>query len=137
MALCTWQRPLLENPNKSRAIYLAAQEVDFDNLVNLLLTISIKVNLPSCGMSRIVTTGDDHEVQESDFCAWSLVVAVRPWLERRRRHRLIEFRPLRPDFCGNLTICGSARIVFLCLGYPSFSEAVAHLPRQIPILDCG
>jgi len=88
-------------------------------------------------MSRIVTTGDDHEVQESDFCAWSLVVAVRPWLERRRRHRLIEFRPPRPDFCGNLTICGSARIVFLCLGYPSFNEAAALLPRQIPILDCG
>jgi len=94
---------------------LAAGEVDFDNLVNSLLTISIKVNVPLCGMSRIVTTGDDHEVQESDFGTWPLVVAVRPWLQRCRRNWLIEFRPFRPDFCGNLTVCGSARIVFLRL----------------------
>jgi hypothetical protein len=94
---------------------LAASEVDFDNLVNSLLTISIKVNVPGCGMSRIVTTGDDHEVQKSELDPWALVVAIRPWLERCWRNWLIEFRPFRPDFCGNLTICDSARIVFLRL----------------------
>ena len=69
-----------------------------DCLVNLLLTISIKVNLPVGGMSRIVTTGDDHEVQKGELDPGPLVVAIRSWLERSRRQRLSEFRPLRPDF---------------------------------------
>jgi hypothetical protein len=67
-------------------------------MVNLLLTISIKVNVPISDMSRRETTGDDHEVQESTPDPWSLVVAVRLRLERRRRHRLIEFRPFSADF---------------------------------------
>ena len=67
-------------------------------MVNKLLTISIKVNVLVSGMSRIETTGDEHEVQESELDPWPLVVAVRPWLERRRRQRLIEFRPFRPVF---------------------------------------
>ena len=66
-------------------------------------------------MSRIVSTGDDHEVQKGELDAWPLVVAVRPGLEWRRRHRLNEFRPFRPDFRGKLTIYGSAWIVFLRL----------------------
>jgi len=67
-------------------------------LVNLLLTISIKVNVPFCGMSRIVTTGDDHEEQESELDPGPLVVAVRQRLERCRRQRLSDFRSLRPDY---------------------------------------
>jgi hypothetical protein len=78
-------------------------------MVNSLLTILIKDNVPISGMSRRLTTGDDHEVQESAPDPWTLVVAVRLWLERRRRHWLIEFRPISAK---NQTICDSARIVF-------------------------
>ena len=60
-------------------------------MVNPLLTISIKVNVPQCGTSRIVTTGDEHEVQKGELDPWPLVVAFRLRLERRRRQRLIEF----------------------------------------------
>jgi hypothetical protein len=66
-------------------------------------------------MSRFVTTGDEHEVQESELDPWTLVVAVRPGLEWRWRQRLNEFRLKTPDFRGKLTICGSAWIVFLHL----------------------
>jgi hypothetical protein len=69
-------------------------------MVNSLLTISIKVNVLVSDMSRRMTTGDDHEVQKGEPDAWPLVVAVRPWLERRWRHRLIEFRPFTADFSG-------------------------------------
>ena len=81
-------------------------------MVNSLLTISLKVNVPDCGMSRRETTGDDHEVQESELDPGPLVLAIRSWLERSRRQRLNEFRPFRPDFCEILTVCDSARIVF-------------------------
>jgi hypothetical protein len=70
-------------------------------LVNLLLTILIKVNVPVSDTSRLLTTGDDHEVQESSPDPWSLVVAVWLRLERRRRKRLIEHRPLAADFSEN------------------------------------
>ena len=71
-------------------------------MVNLLLTISIKVNVPPCGMSRIVTTGDDHEVQKGEHDPRPLVLAVRPWLERCRRHWLNEFRPEKAGFSRKL-----------------------------------
>jgi hypothetical protein len=61
-------------------------------LVNTLLTISIKVNVPVSDVSRLLTTGDDHEEQESDSDPrWPLVLAVRPWLEWGWRQRLIKF----------------------------------------------
>ena len=85
-------------------------------MVNSLLTISIKVNVPISDMSRVVTTGDDHEVQKGEHGPWASELASRLRLGFRRRQRLTEFRPFRPDFRGNLTICGSARIVFLHLG---------------------
>jgi hypothetical protein len=68
-------------------------EVSLDHLVNVLLTISIRVNVPVIGMFCRVTTGDDHEVQESEPYSWPLELAVRSWLERRGRQRLIELRP--------------------------------------------
>jgi hypothetical protein len=70
-------------------------------VVNLLLTISIKVNVPVSDVSRLLTTGDDHEVQASSPDPRSLVVAVRLWLERHRRLWLIEHRPSAADFCEN------------------------------------
>ena len=69
-----------------------------NTVVNLLLTILIKVNVLVSDTSRLLTTGDDHEVQESSPDPWSLVVAVRLRLERRRRKRLIELRPFAADF---------------------------------------
>jgi len=95
-------------------------------MVNSLLTISIKVNVPVSDMSRVVTTGDDHEVQKGELDPGPLVVAVRPWLERCWRQRLIEFRPFRPDFRGKLTICGSAWIVFLRLNQSKFAAGMAR-----------
>jgi hypothetical protein len=53
-------------------------------------------------MSRIEDLGDDHAVQKGELDPGPLVVAVRPWLERSWRQRLIEFRPFRPDFRGKL-----------------------------------
>jgi len=81
----------------------------------LLLTILIKVNVLVSDRSRVKTTGDDHEVQKGEREPRAPQLASWPWLERRWRQRLIEIRPFRPDFRGNLTICGSARIVFLRL----------------------
>jgi hypothetical protein len=84
-------------------------------MVNLLLTNSIKVNVPSSDASRLLTTGDDHEVQESTSGhprRWIVVVAVRLRLERRGQHGLIEFRPNSADFREIQTIYGSAWIVF-------------------------
>jgi hypothetical protein len=69
-----------------------------DCLVNLLLTISIKVNVPVSGMSRFETTGDDHEVQKGERWPWAPELASGLWLGRRWRQRLIELRPFRPDF---------------------------------------
>ncbi|RIX27060.1 hypothetical protein D3M59_10920 [Sphingomonas edaphi] len=65
------------------------------DLVNALLTISIKVNVPVIGASRRVTTGDDHEVQESAPDPWALELAFRFWLGRRRQRRLIIFAEKR------------------------------------------
>ena len=69
-------------------------------MVNGLLTISIKVNVLVSDMSRHLTTGDDHEVQQGapDPRALELDHGMR--LERRWRHRLIEFRPVSADFRG-------------------------------------
>jgi hypothetical protein len=69
-----------------------------DCLVNLLLTISIKVNLPVGDMSRILTTGDDHEVQKGERWPWAPELASGLWLGRRWRQRLIGIRPNKPDF---------------------------------------
>jgi hypothetical protein len=70
-------------------------------MVNSLLTILIKVNVPVGDAIRLLTTGDDHEVQKSAPDPWTLVLAVRLWLERRWRHRLTEFRPVPADFREN------------------------------------
>ena len=67
-------------------------------MVNGLITNFVRVNVLINGNLRRVTTGDDHEEQETDRYPWPLVVAIRPWLERWRRQRLTEFRPFRPVF---------------------------------------
>jgi len=69
-------------------------------MVNSLLTISIKVNVLVSDMSRHLTTGDDHEVQEGASDPWTLELALGLWLERRWRDWLIEFRPFSADFSG-------------------------------------
>ena len=71
-------------------------------MVNSLLTILIKVNVLTDGVIRRVATGDEHEVQEGDCGAWPPELASRLRLERRRRQRLIDFRPFGPDFCRKL-----------------------------------
>ena len=71
-------------------------------MVNLLITILIKVNVPISDMSRRETTGDDHEEQESTPDPRSLVVADWLRLERRRQHWLIEIRPFSAEFGGIL-----------------------------------
>jgi hypothetical protein len=81
-------------------------------MVNLLLTNSIKVNIPVSGMSRHMTTGDYHE-EECSPDPRALELALRLRLGLRRLERLVEF----PAVFGRLfteykTICGSARIVF-------------------------
>ena len=67
------------------SFYLLLCLPHFGIMVNSLLTISIKVNVPVSDVSRLLTTGDDHEVQESECYPWSLELAFRPWLERRWR----------------------------------------------------
>jgi hypothetical protein len=81
-------------------------------MVNSLLTISIKVNVLVSDMSRTLTTGDDHEVQESDSWPWAAELAYGLRLEWSRRQRLIDFRPHGRFSAKFQTICGSARIVF-------------------------
>jgi hypothetical protein len=119
----------------NQRLYFVAGKVAPTNLVNLLLTTSIKVNVPVSDVSRLMTTGDDHEVQESASDPWTLVVAVRPWLERRRRHWLIEFRPFSADFSGisdDLRL-GVDRLFASAVGrvadYPSHARgALRHAP---------
>jgi len=53
---------------------------------------------PNAARSRIEFTGDDDEVQKGELDAWPLVVAVRPGLERSRRHGLNDFRPFSAGF---------------------------------------
>jgi hypothetical protein len=62
-------------------------------MVNSLLTISIKVNVPISDMESLVSTGDDHEVQKGDSWPWPPELASRLRLGRGRRQRLIDFRP--------------------------------------------
>ena len=81
-------------------------------LVNLLLTILIKVNVPSRDMSRCWTTGDDYEVQESAPDPGPLVLAVRLRLERRWQHRLNVIGLNWPISAEIQTIYDSAWIVF-------------------------
>jgi len=78
--------------------YLRNRPCDFGLLVNKLITISLKVNILTATRVASLTTGDDHEVQKSDRYPWPLVVAVRPWLERCWRQRLIEFRLISAEF---------------------------------------
>jgi hypothetical protein len=73
----------------------------FGDLVNSLLTISIKVNVPLSDTSRVLTTGDDHEVQESDSEPWAAELADGLRLGCWRRQRLIEFRPFSAKFNAN------------------------------------
>jgi hypothetical protein len=62
------------------------------DLVNCLLTIPIKVNVPVIGASRRLTTGDDHEVQEGTSDPRALELALRFRLGWRRQRRLSIFR---------------------------------------------
>jgi hypothetical protein len=66
-------------------------------MVNSLLTISIKVNVPISDMSRVLTTGDDHEVQKGDCGPWAPELASRLRLERSWRQRLSNSGRFRPD----------------------------------------
>ncbi len=68
-------------------------------MVNKLLTNSIRVNVPFSDLSRRMTTGDDHEVQEGSPDPWSLVVAVRFRLGFCRRKRINKNRPFWLVFC--------------------------------------
>jgi len=77
---------------------LAQSTVHFEKMVNLLLTISIKVNVLVSDTSRVLTTGDDHEVQESDCGPWAPELAYGLRLERSWRQRLINSGGFRPDF---------------------------------------
>jgi hypothetical protein len=77
--------------------YLVARGPHSDDLVNSLLTNSIKVNIPVSDMSRVLTTGDDHEVQETDSGPWPPELASGLRLGFNRRQRLIEFRPFSAE----------------------------------------
>jgi hypothetical protein len=70
-------------------------------LVNSLLTISIKVNIPVSDTSRVLTTGVNHEVQKGDCGPWPPELADGLWLGRGWRQRLIEFRPFSAKFNAN------------------------------------
>jgi hypothetical protein len=48
-------------------------------------------------MSRVLTTGDDHEVQETDSGPWPPELASGLRLGFNRRQRLIEFRPFSAE----------------------------------------
>jgi hypothetical protein len=107
------------------------------HLVNLLLTISIKVNVLVSDMSRHLTTGDDHEVQESASDPWTLELALRLRLERRWRHGLIEFRPFRPvfsqNYMGDLRLGADRFLAFLGHAHgepPCRSQVLSHLPNS-------
>ena len=72
------------------ASYLKSCSPYFGIMVNSLLTISIKVNVPVSDMSRRETTGDKHEEGYSPDPR-ALELAFRAWLEHGWRPRLIEF----------------------------------------------
>ena len=81
-------------------------------MVNKLLTNSIRVNVPFSDMSRRLTTGDDHEVQEGSPDPWPLVVAVRFRLGFCRRKRISKTPAFLAGFLpNNQAICDSAQIV--------------------------
>jgi hypothetical protein len=90
------------NPKHKSAYYLISRSCLFKDLVNSLLTISIKVNVLVSDTSRVLTTGVNHEVQKGDCGPRAPELASGLWLGPRRRQRLTEFRPFSAKFAKDL-----------------------------------
>src|SRR5690349_4406158 len=105
-------------------------------MVNSLLTIFIRVNIPSSAESQCVVTGDDYE-EAGTGQSWLLELAPRPRRWRRRNRRLRVQRPpsggrflfrstLYADACGNTGV-----FVRLCDAYSRNHRRRVAKPQKI------